>query len=510
MATTAFSRVHPPVLAPAWLSALRLLFMLLCLCLLAACSRAPDETAVREAVQDRLQATFADPLLEIASLRRLGSAPLGTASDGAPRHIVYYNATLALQRDYQFSDWESLTPAALASLLGATEPGIGGIDSDGNAAGDELRVRGSVTFRQGADGWEPTLYVPPAGEASGPEDTAGSLARGLVEQIRAIVDRTPARQGAEARAIVAEELQAAIQQINLRLEQLHRAFVIAGGPTAGEYDLIARTVAAFGRTHGVQAASVTTDGSAQNVEMLRRGLASAALVQSDIAAMAYRGTGTFAARPQDTALRALGTLFPEPVQVIVRADGAESLDELRGRRVDLGLPASGSRATALAVLRAHGIEEADLAGITALGPEAAAQALARGEIDAFFAVIHAPARQLQRLWADGAIRMLPLAADAVDAMARTDPELVPVTLAPGTYPGQALPLRTVAVTALLVGREDLTDAEVHGLLETFFGGADFLAAGSSAGAMISPRRARVGLTIPMHPAAEAYFAQRTP
>src|SRR5690606_9332986 len=128
-------------------------------------------------------AAFETPLLEINSLRRLGQAPLSAATDGAPRMIVYYNARLGLLRDYEFSAWNALNPAALANLLGATEAGIDGVRSKGNVAGDDLLVRGSVTFRKDdTAGWVPTLFVPPeVPVATAAADQTSAAARALVE-----------------------------------------------------------------------------------------------------------------------------------------------------------------------------------------------------------------------------------------------------------------------------------------------------------------------------------------
>lgn len=485
----------------------RFLMTLVAVVMLAACSRTPDAEAVRTAVTRGLDASFTEPLLEIRSMRRLGSAPLADDADGAARRIVYYNALFVLERPYTFGDWESLNPAALANLLGATEKGLEGIRTRGNAAGDELKVRGSVTFRRSADGWTPMNFVaPPVG--SGPlADDSGSpaAARSLVNQILNLFEHPPAAHS-QSQAIITEELRETLRQITLRLERIQRSFLAAGGPEGGEYDLVARTIANFANTHGVPAASAVTQGSIENVTLLGNGSATVALIQNDIAGMAFNGSRLFHERGAQPQLRALGSLFPEPVHVVVRAnDGPASVAELRGKRVDLGLPDSGSRITALAVLRAYGLTEADLAEATALGPAAAARALQAGEIDAFISVINAPARLIQRLSADAAIRLLPIDAAMLPALTADDSSLVPVTLPPGTYPGQTTPLATVAVAALLVGRDDMADADVTTLLRAVYERIDFVAAGSAAGALISLDRARTGLTLPLHPQAQAFF-----
>lgn len=460
---------------------------------LVACTPAPDHARLERDVAARLARVLDGDVLELDTLRRLGSAPAPAAGEGADRRIVYFNATLRLARDYAFTDWDALNPKALATLLGATARGIQGIGQDGNQAGDLLRVRGSLVYEARDDDWRPVLAVPPPPTAAPPLDNTGppAQARRIAEQILARFDAAPADE-AQARAIITEELIDAQRQIERRLDRMARAFVVAGGPAGGEYDEVARAIAAFVTTRGTRAAQLVTDGSVENLGLLAQGRADVAIVQNDVAARFVAG--------QDAAggvgLRALGSLFPEPLHLVVRADGAiRSLADLAGRRVDLGLPDSGTRPTVRALLAAHGVAP-DTLHDPALGGAAAAQALRRGEIDAFAAVIHAPAGFIQALAADTGIRLLPIDAPAPDAQTG----LVPVVLPPGTYPGQREPVATLAAAALLAARADLPADEARMLAEGVFGEIDFAALGSGAGAQISARSARAGLSMPLHEA----------
>lgn len=270
---------------------LRIAAVVLALGVTAACEKTPDEAAVRDALQGAIGTTFAEPVVEIASFERVGSGPLPAGADGTERKIVYYNADLRLLRDYSFNDWEALNVSALASLLGATEHGLQGIRRDGNAAGDTLRVRGSVGFERTDGDWQPVVVAqspvsePPTLDNTGPP----AVARGLVDQIMALFEGPPADDASQARAIITEELDDAYRQITLRLDRLQRAFVIAGGPSGGEYNLIARTIAATISANGIRSAGVATDGSVENLRLVRDGSADVVLAQNDIAAMAARG-----------------------------------------------------------------------------------------------------------------------------------------------------------------------------------------------------------------------------
>ena len=87
---------------------------------------------------------------------------------------------------------------------------------------------------------------------------------------------------------------------------------------------------------------------------------------------------------------------------------------------------------------------------------------------------------------------------------------MPVTLPANTYPGQVDEVQTVAATALLVGTAGVPDTTVEAVLSETYGGIDFLAAGSTAGALISKANAHTGLTLPLHPAAERFLLRDAP
>jgi TRAP transporter TAXI family solute receptor len=207
-------------------------------------------------------------------------------------------------------------------------------------------------------------------------------------------------------------------------------------------------------------------------------------------------------------LAALGSFYPEPVHIIVPAGSAiRSVADLRGKRVDLGTPQSGTRLNALSVLQAHNVSGKDLAEARGDGPQSALHALRAGRIDAFFTTIGAPARELQRVAATFRIRLVPLNPQAVVRLLAEQPGLVRITLPPNTYPGQSEPVATVAPTALLVANVDTPSDEVKAVLQLAFESTDYLAFGSAQGVKISKKTGLRGVAIPMHPAAADYFGQ---
>ena len=473
-------------------------------------SSTPGQEEVRSVVEERLVQAFPEPVLQLTSLRRLGSGPLSAAADGSARRLAYYNATLTFARDFDFSSWQSLNLAAFANLLGATEKGISGLKQGGNKQGDVLHVHGSVAFVNMAGSWQPQAAVRTAVAAPPPENNTGppAVARQIIEGIQALFADTGQDQA--RRDIITEELEGAYDRMQLRLDRLGRAFVVAGGPEGGEYQGVALLIADRLADTGVTTRAVVTAGSVENVGHLHDRRADAALVQNDIAALAGAAQGPFASGPPLAELRALASLFPEPVHIVVAADSPiASLADLRGKRVEIGLPDSGTRLDALAVLKAADIGLDQLTATSEVGLVPGLRALADGTVDAVIATISAPSRRIQELAAGPGVRLVPLSETEQSRLIAAQPAFVAVTLPPATYAGQTEPVRTVSVTALLAARADLPDNEVETLLRTVFDDIDFLAVGSAAGSLIARATARTGVTIPWHPAAEKFLGTPT-
>jgi TRAP transporter TAXI family solute receptor len=474
------------------------------------CSRGPDATALTTEVRTKLDQRFKPGLFELAGLRRQGSSPLPGSESGAKRMAVYFNATLKLAQSYDFSNWEGLSLASLAQVLGATEKGVFGLRKGDSAPGDVIKVYGSSTYEWTGDRWQ-SVEAAAAGiaQAAEPGNAAPPVrSKQLVDQLAAMVNIGPPGIPPSEDHLISEELDLAIRAIIARRDRRKHVYVLASGPPAGEYHPIAQAIVGRAGRVGdkIQIRNLTTHGSVENVTLLGSRSADYALVQSNVAAMALAGEGPFAEGGAVTSLRALGSLFPEAVQVVVSAASPiQSVADLRGKRVALGPRRSGTRADALAVLAAHGVTEKDLAEAREDGIESAARLLASQRIDAFFATVGAPAREVQRLAARQPIRLLSLDADAIERLLTQHSGLVRLMVPANTYPGQKEAVTTVAGTALLVTRADVPDREAAQVLSLVFENPDYLAAGSAHGAKISKRSGLRGITIPVHPAAGPYF-----
>lgn len=230
---------------------------------------------------------------------------------------------------------------------------------------------------------------------------------------------------------------------------------IATGANNGAYYTFAQEYARLLASDGITLEVVPTAGSVENLELLKSGEVSLALIQ-----------GGSATRDDKERLQSLGSLFLEPVWIFVRRQSAvKRFLELKGNRVSVGIAGSGTHLLATQLLSAAGITETN----TQLIREETTQAidsLSNGKIDAAFFVASPEAPIIRKLFAAPAVELLNF--DRAAAYGRWFPFLTPVTLSEGVIdlqqniPDHDTPL--VAASANLAARRDLNASLIPAVL----------------------------------------------
>ncbi|HUH86437.1 MAG TPA: TAXI family TRAP transporter solute-binding subunit [Pusillimonas sp.] len=480
---------------------MRRIICLLLLAFLAACTQGPGVDALRNDVAAQLEQILPDQGIEVASLERRGSQKDTEAPEGETRRIVYFDAQLKLNKDIDFGAWNSPGISALVSALGAGPKGIEGIKTGGNRAGDTIEAHGTVLYRQEGDAWAPAVpvgYSPPVAAPRTTSDTSpGSAAWSTT--LRNMLDTLPRDTSPEQNRIIEQELRLAHQTIRARLARSNRGYAIAAGAEHGQYLRVARAL--FGADNP-RTVPLITQGGEENLQLLRAGKVSLALAQGDAAQDAYEGTGAFSGIGAHTELRSIGSLYPEPLHVIALAQSKlESIAQLRGKRVAIGKVGSASRTTALRVLQAHGLEANDIEPLE-LSIGEALSALQQGQVDAVMQVIGTPSDSIRELQTHTTLKFLPLAHSAVAQMVQARAGYFPYSISRGVYPSQNYDVPTIAAAALLLTDTTLSDAEVDALTRRVYQtGRDYPGRGSAQGAQISVATSKIGLSVPLHPAA---------
>ena len=218
----------------------------------------------------------------------------------------------------------------------------------------------------------------------------------------------------------------------------------------------------------------TTAGSAANLRLLREKFLDLAIVQSDTLSNAVNGLGVFAAAGPGVGYATVAGLYTEACQIVV-AQNSEimSVSDLVGKKVSVGERESGVLQNAEQILMAHGLTF-EMIEPNYLSFAESADALYKGQIDAFFITAGAPTAAIADLAAKKNIRLLSIAPDIQNNMMKLYKGYTRCTIPAGSYPNQAEDVQTIGVKAVLVASTDLKDEEVSYLTEFIFKNADNL------------------------------------
>ncbi|ARP92999.1 TAXI family TRAP transporter solute-binding subunit [Bordetella genomosp. 13] len=292
--------------------------------------------------------------------------------------------------------------------------------------------------------------------------------------------------------------------------QAQQFFRIGTGGTAGTYypvgGMIANSISEPGK---LIATAVASNGSVANINGILGGSLEAGFTQSDVAYWAYSGTGTFEGKPKAQGLRLIATLYPESIHLVARkGSGIKSVADLRGKRVSMDEPGSGTLVDVRLILGAYGMADKDVKA-EYLKPNQAGDKMRDGGLDAFFFVGGAPASAIAELASSGSgIELVPLVGPEIDKLRSQQQFFTPDVIPANTYQGVA-EVRTISVNAQMVTSDKLPEAVVYELTKKLYSDATrkTLDSGHAKGKMITLQNAVKGAGIPFHPGAEKFYKE---
>ncbi|KXF75524.1 immunogenic protein [Paramesorhizobium deserti] len=291
-------------------------------------------------------------------------------------------------------------------------------------------------------------------------------------------------------------------------------FRIGTGGTAGTYypigGLIANAISGQGDkgVPGLVATAVSSNGSVANINAIQGGSLESGFSQSDVAYWAYTGTGLYEGKGKVEDLRLIATLYPETIHLVARKDaGIKSVADLKGKRVSIDEPGSGTIVDARIVLAAYGLTENDIKA-EHLKPGPAGERLRDGALDAYFFVGGYPTGAISELATSTGISLVPISGPKADKLLEEYSFFSKDTVPADTYKGvEETP--TIAVAAQWVTSAKQPDDLVYNITKVMWNDATRAAldAGHAKGKLITLQNAVTSLGIPLHPGAERFYKE---
>jgi TRAP transporter TAXI family solute receptor len=260
---------------------------------------------------------------------------------------------------------------------------------------------------------------------------------------------------------------------------------------------------------GLVATAVASNGSVANVTAIGSGTAQSGFVQSDVAYWAYTGTGIYDGLPKVESLRAIANLYPESFHLVARkGSGIRSVPDLRGRRVSLDEPGSGTLVGARLILAAFGLGERDLKA-EYLRAQQVADSMKDGAIDAFFNISGYPQSAVADLAVSLGIELVPIAGPEVDRLLERYSFFSRNEIPDGVYKGVA-GVTTVGVHALWLTSSKVPDELIYKVTAALWNPASrkLLDSGHAKGRDIRLDTALKGIGIPLHAGAEKFYKEK--
>jgi TRAP transporter TAXI family solute receptor len=284
--------------------------------------------------------------------------------------------------------------------------------------------------------------------------------------------------------------------------------VLATGGTAGTYYPFGGAMAKIwnSKIKDMNVTAQTSGASAENVRLVNKKEVELALVQSDTLDFAFNATEAF--KEPLKAMNAIAVLYPEVIQVVVgAASPIKSIADLKGKKVGVGAPGSGTEANFRQLLDAYGMKKEDV-NAQFLSFSESAEAYKDKHIDAFIVTAGIPNAGIMDVATQNEIRILDVPADIIAKLTQKYPFLAGAKVPANTYKGQTAEVSTVAVTAVLIAGSQLKEDMVYNLTKALFENQAELAAAHAKGKDLNPQYAVKGVSIPFHPGAVKYYKEK--
>lgn len=278
-------------------------------------------------------------------------------------------------------------------------------------------------------------------------------------------------------------------------------------PTGGA---ICRLVNKGRKDHGIRCSAESTGGSVYNINTVRAGELEFGVAQSDWQFHSYNGTSKFADQGPFKELRAVFSVHAEPFTVLARSgSGVSSFEDLKGKRVNVGNPGSGQRATAEVVMAAYDMTMDDFSVAAELKGSEMAQALCDDKIDVLIYTVGHPAAAVTEVTNTCDVDFVDVKGDAIDNLISENPFYRTAAIPAGMYKNQDADANTFGVGATFISSSEVSDDVVYVVVKAVFDNfADFKKLHPAFANLNEEQMISDGLSAPLHDGAVKYYKER--
>ena len=275
-------------------------------------------------------------------------------------------------------------------------------------------------------------------------------------------------------------------------------------PTGGA---ICRMMNKERKTTGIRCSVESTGGSVYNVNTINANELDFGIAQSDTAYQGYHGEGKFKGKAVK-GLRSVLAIYPELLAFVVRkSSGIKTLEDIKGKKINVDIPGSGTRMTTDIVLDAFGIKHSDLALANELKSSEGPTMLKDNKIDGYFGVFGHPTANIKDASNSVDIDLVPIEGAPIDALVEKYSYYAKGTISGSFYKGVEHDTPSIGVKAVLVTKDTIDEKIVYTIAKTILDNFDEFKKLHPAYKTITKESLLDGLAVPQHPGAIKAFKE---
>ncbi len=283
--------------------------------------------------------------------------------------------------------------------------------------------------------------------------------------------------------------------------------ILTGGTSGVYYPLgVAISKVITEKVPGARPSVQSTKASVENLNLIEQGKGEIAFTLADSLSNGAKGNAEAGFKAPLKKVVALGAIYPNYIQIVASKDsGIKTLADLKGKRLSVGAPKSGTELNARAILGAAGIQYEDLGKVEYLPFAESVELMKNRQLDATLQSSGLGVASIKDLANSVPIVMVEVPAAVIE---KVGAPYIAATIPAGTYEGQDAAVATAAVPNFLVTRSNLSDAEVYAMTKAIYDNLPELVAAHAAAKGIKLENAMKGSPVPFHPGAAKYFKEK--
>ncbi len=283
--------------------------------------------------------------------------------------------------------------------------------------------------------------------------------------------------------------------------------ILTGGTSGVYYPLgVALSKVFSDKVPGSRPSVQATKASVENLTLLQQGKGEIGFTLGDSLALGWAGDEEAGFKGKLDKLRGITAIYPNYIQVVAsKESGIKTLADLKGKRLSVGAPKSGTELNARAILQGAGLTYKDLGKVEYLPFGESVELMKNRQLDATLQSAGLGVSSIRDLASSVPITVVEIPASIVD---KVGSPYVKVSIPANTYEGQTTAVPAAAVVNYLVTHSGMSDDKVYQMTKAVYESLPDLAAAHAAAKDIKLESALAGMPVPMHPGAQKYFDEK--